>query len=73
MKRYFQLCSLLIASGAALSAQQPNVIFVMLDDFGYSQLETYAAGLTAEDLDPALVEHVAKRGPLNPFAKQVPD
>ena len=66
MKRYFQLCSLLITSGAALCAQQPNVIFVMLDDFGYSQLETYAAGLTVEDLDPALIEHVAKRGQYTP-------
>jgi len=66
MKRYFQLCSLLITSGAALCAQQPNVIFVMLDDFGYSQLETYAAGLTVEDLDPALIEHVAKCGQYTP-------
>jgi arylsulfatase A-like enzyme len=56
MKRYYQLCSLLNTSGAALCAQQPNVIFVMLDDFGYSQRETYAAGLTVEDLDPALIE-----------------
>ena len=66
MKRYFQLCLLLVTSGAASYASQPNVIFVMLDDFGYSQLETYSKGLTIDDLDPALVEHVAQRGEYTP-------
>jgi uncharacterized sulfatase len=66
MKRYFQLCLLLVTSGAAPYASQPNVIFVMLDDFGYSQLETYSKGLTIDDLDPALVEHVALRGEYTP-------
>jgi uncharacterized sulfatase len=66
MKRYFQLCLLLVTSGAASYASQPNVIFVMLDDFGYSQLETYSKGLTIDDLDPALVEHVALRGEYTP-------
>ena len=66
MKRYFQLCLLLVTSGAAPYASQPNVIFVMLDDFGYSQLETYSKGLTIDDLDPALVEHVAQRGEYTP-------
>ena len=65
MKRYLQLFSLL-CSGAALYASQPNVIFVMLDDFGYSQLETYARGLTVDDLDPALLEHVAQREEYTP-------
>jgi uncharacterized sulfatase len=66
MKRYFQLCLLLVTSGAASYASQPNVIFVMLDDFGYSQLETYSKGLTIDDLDPALIEHVAQRGEYTP-------
>ena len=66
MKRYFQLCLLLVTSGAASYASQPNVIFVMLDDFGYSQLETYSKCLTIDDLDPALVEHVAQRGEYTP-------
>jgi uncharacterized sulfatase len=66
MKRYFQLCLLLVTSGAAPYASQPNVIFVMLDDFGYSQLETYSKGLTIDDLDPALIEHVAQRGEYTP-------
>ena len=38
----------------------------MLDDFGYSQLETYARGLTIDDLDPALLEHVAQRKEYTP-------
>ena len=66
MKRYLQLCSLLLCSAAVLYASQPNVIFVMLDDFGYSQLETYARGLTIDDLDPALLEHVAQRKEYTP-------
>jgi len=66
MKRYFQFCSLLVTSCAALYAKQPNVIFVMLDDFGHAQLETYAEGLTVDDLDPALIEHVAERGEYTP-------
>ena len=61
MKRHLQLCSLLLCNGAALYASQPNVIFVMLDDFGYSQLETYARGLNIDDLYPAILEHVAHR------------
>ena len=66
MKRYLQLCSLLLCSVAVIYASQPNVIFVMLDDFGYSQLETYARGLTIDDLDPALLEHVAQRKEYTP-------
>lgn len=41
---------------------RPNVVFVMMDDLGYSQIEAYARGLSEADLDPALVEHVKRTG-----------
>lgn len=49
---------------AAFSAQaktnKPNLIFIMMDDLGYSQIEAYARGLTINDLDPALLKHTKK-------------
>jgi uncharacterized sulfatase len=38
----------------------------MLDDFGYSQLEAYARGLTAEDCDPKLLAHTAEHAEYTP-------
>lgn len=62
MKRYFLVWLQILVSAAALDSAQPNIIFVMLDDLGYSQLEAYAEGLTVEYLDPALHNHVIERG-----------
>lgn len=45
-----------------MASQEPNVVFVLLDDFGYSQLEAYGRGLSAADCDPKLLEHVDERG-----------
>ena len=47
-------------------AEKPNVVFIMLDDFGYSQLEAYSRGLTEEDCDPKLLAHVAQKGQYTP-------
>jgi uncharacterized sulfatase len=46
--------------------QKPNVIFVMLDDLGYSQIEAFARGLSEEDCDPALLQHVREKGDYTP-------
>jgi arylsulfatase A-like enzyme len=54
------------ASGAVAKEGRPNVVFIMLDDFGYAQLEAYSRGLTLNDCDPkhiAFTEKVAKYTP----------
>jgi uncharacterized sulfatase len=53
-------------SASALAVEQPNILFIMLDDFGYSQLEAYSRGLTAEDCDPKLLELVGKHAKYTP-------
>lgn len=45
-----------VAASASAKEQRPNIVFIMLDDFGYSQLEAFGRGLTVEDCDP---KHVA--------------
>lgn len=45
---------------------QPNVVFVMLDDLGYSQIEAYSRGLDPEEFDPALLQHVEEKGDYTP-------
>jgi uncharacterized sulfatase len=52
----------LFCAHSATGEARPNVVFVMLDDLGYSQIEAYARGLSEADLDPALVEHVERKG-----------
>lgn len=56
------------STGEVVSPKEtkPNVVFVMLDDLGFSQIEAYARGLTAADCDPKLLEHVAKKGQYTP-------
>jgi uncharacterized sulfatase len=55
-----------IASAAGAGNERPNMVFVMLDDFGYSQLEAYARGLTVKDCDPKLLAHAAKHAEYTP-------
>jgi uncharacterized sulfatase len=43
-----------------------NVVFIMLDDLGYSQVEPYARGLTPADCDPALLAHVKENSDYTP-------
>lgn len=47
---------------AGAEEAKPNVVFIMLDDFGYSQLEAYSRGLTEADCDPKLLAHVKEEG-----------
>jgi uncharacterized sulfatase len=51
---------------AGAGAEQPNIVFIMLDDFGFSQLEAYSRGLTVEDCDPKLLAHVAEHAEYTP-------
>lgn len=48
------------------AAEKPNIVFIMLDDFGYSQLEAYARGLTVDDCDPKMLAHVAEHSDYTP-------
>lgn len=50
-----------LVAGAGAGTEKPNVIFIMLDDFGYSQLEAFSRGLTVADCDPKLLAHTAKQ------------
>jgi uncharacterized sulfatase len=63
MKKWMILC------GAALGLMQvqagepnPNVVFIMLDDLGYSQIEAYTRGLSVEDCDPRFLDYVEDKG-----------
>lgn len=56
----------LVAAGTGAKEQQPNMVFIMLDDFGYSQLEATSRGLTVDDCDPKLLTHVADHAEYTP-------
>ena len=49
-----------VAGCTAVYAQnkQPNVVFIVLDDLGYAQIEAYGRGLDTEDCDPKLLANV---------------
>ena len=49
-----------------VQAKKPNVIFIMLDDLGYSQIEAYARSLSVKDCDPKFLEHVRDRHKYTP-------
>lgn len=51
------LASALAAS--ALAAGKPNILVIMMDDFGVGQFAPLAQGLTTGSFDPAFVEYVA--------------
>jgi uncharacterized sulfatase len=38
----------------------------MLDDLGYSQIEAFSRGLSIDDCDPKLLDHVAEKGKYTP-------
>lgn len=59
---------LLVSSLGSLNAAQklPNVVFVMLDDLGYTQIEAFSHGLTEDEFDPALLGHVNDKGDYSP-------
>jgi uncharacterized sulfatase len=45
---------------------KPNVIFIMLDDFGYSQIAYNSEQISVEDYDPLFLEFTLKNGDYNP-------
>jgi uncharacterized sulfatase len=57
---------ILVSAPATASDDAPNMIFILLDDLGYSQVEAYARGLEEADCDPALLAHVEKQGSYTP-------
>ena len=57
MKVVFAAIASFVFSASLVADKAPNMIFVMLDDLGYSQIEAYARGLTVDDLDPKMIEH----------------
>jgi uncharacterized sulfatase len=69
LRGHFTKAVLLVSliSGSALAEViKPNVVFVMLDDFGYAQLEAFSRGLTVDDCDPKLLKHVEEQGEYSP-------
>lgn len=56
------VAALFIAGCARAEEPKPNVVFIMLDDLGYSQIEAYARGLGVDDCDPKLLDHVGQKG-----------
>ena len=57
----------LVGAGACAAlrgapARRPNVIIVMMDDFGYGQFAPNAAAITQKDYDPAFVDFLARHG-----------
>ena len=47
-------------------SDKPNVVFIMLDDFGFSQLEAFSRGLSIKDCDPKLLKHTAEHAEYTP-------
>lgn len=45
---------------------KPNVIFIMLDDFGYSQIAYNSERISANDYDPLFLEFTLERGDYSP-------
>ncbi|MEN8253832.1 MAG: sulfatase-like hydrolase/transferase [Verrucomicrobiota bacterium] len=66
IKPMFACVALLITGWAVAGVSKPNVVFIMLDDLGYSQIEAYARGLGVEDCDPKLLDHVARKADYTP-------
>ena len=60
------LAVLFLAGFSVVGGSKPNVVFIMLDDLGYSQIEAYARGLTIADCDPKLLDHVGAKGAYTP-------
>ena len=58
--------TLLVAGPALARDGAPNMVFILLDDLGYSQVEAYARGLEEADCDPQLLAHVEGQGAYTP-------
>jgi uncharacterized sulfatase len=48
------------------ASEKPNIVFVMMDDFGFGQFAPHNHNLEVEDFDPLLLEHVREHNDYNP-------
>ncbi|MCD6598166.1 MAG: sulfatase-like hydrolase/transferase [Bacteroidales bacterium] len=55
-------CSLLRNEGI----ENPNVIFIMVDDFGYSQIAYNSEGISEKDYDPLFLQYTLENGDYSP-------
>jgi len=46
--------------------EKPNVIFIMLDDFGYSQIAYNSEQISSKDYDPLFLKYTLKNGDYSP-------
>ncbi len=51
MLRNFALCALLCVSMAAYAADRPNIVVIMSDDMGYSDIGCYGGEIQTPHLD----------------------
>lgn len=77
MKQHMQTKAILLLSIISLllfscenqeapSASPPNILFVMMDDYGYGQLAAHSRELAVEDFDPLFVADVAEHNDYAP-------
>lgn len=59
---FLSSCSLMKSN----ESEKPNIIFIMLDDFGYSQIAYNSEEITADDYDPLFLEFVLEKGDYSP-------
>lgn len=48
------------------TSEKPNIIFVMLDDFGYSQIAYNSQEISEKDYDPLFLEYTLENGDYSP-------
>jgi arylsulfatase A-like enzyme len=58
MKRFFILCSILLACCAGRAQQRPNIVIIMADDMGYGDLSCYGA----QKISTPSVDSIAAQG-----------
>src|SRR5512139_2039412 len=60
-RRTFSYGRVTAAASALAAAKRPNILVVMLDDFGIGQCTPYAEAMKASDLDPAYADFLKRR------------
>ena len=75
MIRHLLICLLMLAAGTASAAEKPNIVVILSDDMGFSDLGCYGGEIRTPNLDAlaaggAAVHAVLQHGPLLPDAGQ---
>ena len=52
----------LLTAGAGAKEPRPNVVFILMDDLGYAQIEAFSRGVTEKDCDPAFLDFIDRKG-----------